>query len=92
VPPGLTSDGHETQFGTNHVGHALLAKLLMPTLLRTAEAPDSDMSIIGLSSVAHKFAPFGGVDFEDSKDSQKNFSASRVMDRASWRIFSLQRS
>ena len=36
VPFGLTSDGYEVRFGTNHPGHALLIKLLLPTLLQTA--------------------------------------------------------
>ncbi|AEO68959.1 1a08903d-7cff-4785-9fdd-5c4cbe85d42c [Thermothielavioides terrestris] len=34
--PGLTADGYELQFGTNHMGHALLTKLLLPLLLQTA--------------------------------------------------------
>ncbi|KAI9872796.1 MAG: hypothetical protein M1823_008080, partial [Watsoniomyces obsoletus] len=37
-PPGLTSEGYELQFGTNHLGHALLTHLLLPTLRKTAAA------------------------------------------------------
>ncbi|GJP96673.1 short-chain dehydrogenase [Aspergillus niger] len=40
VPPGLTNEGYEIQFGTNHMGHALLAKLLVPVLLKTATIRD----------------------------------------------------
>ena len=36
-PEGLTSDGHEVQLGTNHLGHALLTKLLLPTLQKTSK-------------------------------------------------------
>ncbi|OHE94160.1 hypothetical protein CORC01_10498 [Colletotrichum orchidophilum] len=28
-PPGLAKDGHKVQFGTNHVGQALLTELLL---------------------------------------------------------------
>jgi NAD(P)-dependent dehydrogenase (short-subunit alcohol dehydrogenase family) len=59
-PPGLTKDGYESQFGTNHVGHALFTKLLLPTLQKTAAEPNSDVRIINLSSEGHKFAPKGG--------------------------------
>ncbi|KAF5015370.1 hypothetical protein F66182_13324, partial [Fusarium sp. NRRL 66182] len=31
-----TPQGHEIQFGTNHIGHFLLTKLFLPTLLKTA--------------------------------------------------------
>ncbi|TVY34224.1 putative oxidoreductase, partial [Lachnellula subtilissima] len=62
VPPSTTHDGYEVQFGTNHVGHALLTKLLMPTLLRTAEAgADGDVRVVALSSIAHVTA--SGIQF-----------------------------
>ncbi|KAK7018676.1 short-chain alcohol dehydrogenase [Paramarasmius palmivorus] len=56
LPPGLTKDGYEIQFGTNHLGHALLIRLLLPTLLRTAET-GSDTRIINLSSQGHAGHP-----------------------------------
>lgn len=60
VPPGFTKEGFEVQFGTNHMGHALLTKLLMPLLLKTAEKPGSDVRIINVSSGAHMMAPGSG--------------------------------
>ena len=56
VPPGTTEEGYEIQFGTNHMGHALLTKLLLPTLLATTKQPDADVRIINLTSEAHNFA------------------------------------
>jgi NAD(P)-dependent dehydrogenase (short-subunit alcohol dehydrogenase family) len=38
LPPGLTRDGYEVQFGTNHIGHALLLKYLLPLIVTTASA------------------------------------------------------
>jgi NAD(P)-dependent dehydrogenase (short-subunit alcohol dehydrogenase family) len=56
VPPGKTSSGHDIQFGTNHIGHFLLTKLLLPRLQQTAK--DSDVRIISVSSeVIHNLAP-----------------------------------
>lgn len=57
LPPGLTKEGYEIQFGTNHVGHALLTKLLLPTLLKTAALPQSDVRIVCVSSLGHMMAP-----------------------------------
>ncbi|KAJ5587173.1 uncharacterized protein N7459_002938 [Penicillium hispanicum] len=57
LPPGETDMGHEIQFGTNHTGHFLLTKLLLPALLRTAEQPDSDVRVVSLSSIGHTLAP-----------------------------------
>lgn len=57
VPYSKTKENYEIQFGTNHMGHALLTKLLLPTLLSTAEKPGSDVPVINLSSEGHSFAP-----------------------------------
>jgi NAD(P)-dependent dehydrogenase (short-subunit alcohol dehydrogenase family) len=57
LPPGKTDQGHEIQFGTNHVGHHLLTKLLLPTLEKTAALPGSDVRVITISSVANDRAP-----------------------------------
>lgn len=61
LPPGTTKEGYEVQFGTNHVGHALLTKLLLPTMLSTAQQPGSDVRIVNLSSEGHRLAPSGGL-------------------------------
>ncbi|SLM40522.1 oxidoreductase [Lasallia pustulata] len=66
VPEGMTEEGYEIQFGTNHLGHALLTKLLLPTLLSTAEK-GTDVRIVNLSSEGHKLAPTGGILFDKSE-------------------------
>jgi len=52
--PAQTPDGFEIHFGTNHMGHALLTKLLMPLLLKTAET--SEVRIVNVSSGAYAMA------------------------------------
>src|ERR1700712_795182 len=67
VPPGITKDGFEIQFGTNYIGHFLLTKLLLPTMLKTAaesKTPDS-VRIVNLSSDGHYHALAPGINFED---------------------------
>ncbi|KAH8658219.1 hypothetical protein BX600DRAFT_468806 [Xylariales sp. PMI_506] len=76
----FTERGHETGFGVGHVGHALLTKLLLPTLLRTAELEDkdgavADVRIIALSSLGHRHTPSGGIDFEHLKSKDPGFNS-----------------
>ncbi|KAF2798902.1 NAD(P)-binding protein [Melanomma pulvis-pyrius CBS 109.77] len=61
MPYSKTKEGYEIQFGTNHVGHALLTKLLLPTLLETAAQPGADVRIVNLSSMGHYLAPSAGI-------------------------------
>jgi NAD(P)-dependent dehydrogenase (short-subunit alcohol dehydrogenase family) len=54
-PKGLTADGFETQFGTNHLGHFLLVNRIAALL-----KPGS--RLVNLSSTGHRFAD---VDLDD---------------------------
>jgi NAD(P)-dependent dehydrogenase (short-subunit alcohol dehydrogenase family) len=67
VPPATTKDGFEIQFGTNYIGHYLLTKLLLPTLLKTAEESKipGAVRIVNLSSDGHYHARAPGINFED---------------------------
>jgi NAD(P)-dependent dehydrogenase (short-subunit alcohol dehydrogenase family) len=49
-PEGRTTDGFETQFGTNHLGHFVLVNRLRPLLARPGR-------IVNLSSAGHRFSP-----------------------------------
>lgn len=64
APPELTQDGYEFQFGTNHMGHALLTKLLTPVLDATAGRPGSDVRVVVLTSAGVAMAPTGGILFD----------------------------
>lgn len=67
-PPGLTQDGYEVQFGVNHLAHALLIKLLLPVLLRTAET--ADVRILILTSLGFRGHPKGGIQFDNLRTKQ----------------------
>lgn len=58
--PALTKEGYEIHFGTNHVGHFLLTKELLPLLQSTAAKPHSDVRIVNVSSKYHLAAPKQG--------------------------------
>ncbi len=63
MPPyGLTKDGFELQFGTNHLGHFALTGLLLPSLL---SAPGS--RVVTVSSNGHRA---GRIDFADLQSSR----------------------
>lgn len=65
-PYSTTKEGYEVQFGTNHMGHALLTKLLLPTLLKTAET-HGDARIVTLSSAGHAIGVAGGLIFDQQE-------------------------
>ena len=75
TPAALTTDGYESQFGTNHMGHFLLCKLLLPTLIATAKLPSADVRVISLSSLAHSFAPRKGIIFDALHTTMANYSS-----------------
>ncbi|KAK0610182.1 hypothetical protein B0T17DRAFT_593960 [Bombardia bombarda] len=81
TPPGLTTEGYEIQFGTNHVGHALLTKLLRPLLLKTTTLPNADVRVVVLSSAGHNIplrGPSGPIDYATIKTEQaEHYSALR---------------
>ncbi len=54
VPPtgARTEDDFEMQIGTNHLGHFLLARLLMPLVKKTAKESQA-ARIVVVSSLAH---------------------------------------
>ncbi|KAF2847721.1 oxidoreductase-like protein [Plenodomus tracheiphilus IPT5] len=66
TPYSTTKEGYEIQFGTNHMGHALLTKLLLPVLLETAKLPDADVRVVNLSSMGHKITVSKGIDFDQA--------------------------
>jgi NAD(P)-dependent dehydrogenase (short-subunit alcohol dehydrogenase family) len=71
VPPGLTSDGYEIQFGTNYLGHALFTSLLLPILVSTSSAPNSDVRIVNVSSIGVGLAPKAGLVLDQVKTDMK---------------------
>lgn len=58
TPKMETKQGHEFQFGVNHLGHFLLTKELMPSLTEA----NKPVRIINVASSAHMF---GRMDFND---------------------------
>lgn len=67
VPRGTTKEGFEIQLGTNHMGHFLLTKLLLPTLQATAKIPSADVRIVTLSSEGHNMARTGKTLFSEKE-------------------------
>jgi NAD(P)-dependent dehydrogenase (short-subunit alcohol dehydrogenase family) len=61
TPFGLSPEGIEMQFATNHIGHWLFTNLIMPRILAAAKA-HGQARIVNLSSQGHRR---GGVRFDD---------------------------
>jgi NAD(P)-dependent dehydrogenase (short-subunit alcohol dehydrogenase family) len=72
TPLSLTKNGYEIQFGTNHMGHALLTRLLLPTLQKTAKETGADVRIINLTSMGHMWPAKGGICFDEVKTDMRS--------------------
>ena len=73
LPPSTTKDGYEIQFGTNHIGHALLTKLLMPILQQNADEK-GDVRIVNVSSAGHIMTPKGGLVLKEATTDMSSYS------------------
>ncbi|KAK2049337.1 short-chain dehydrogenase/ reductase [Colletotrichum somersetense] len=69
-PAGLSADGFEVQFATNHLGHAMLVRALLPVLRRTAALPGSDVRVVTLTSVGYQGHPRDGISFATLRTTQ----------------------
>ncbi|OAL45719.1 WW domain-containing oxidoreductase [Pyrenochaeta sp. DS3sAY3a] len=63
----LTADGYELQFGTNHLSHFLLYKLLEPALLAAA-SPELPSRVVNVSSSTHNV---NGINPSDNYNFEK---------------------
>lgn len=69
-----TEDGHECQFGVNHLSHFLLANLLLDRLVASASPVDPGR-VISLSSAAHQIpCPLLYGDVEQLQLDQNNYN------------------
>ena len=69
-PLAYTEDGFESQFGTNHVGHFVLTKGLIPALKEGAKKSGKNSRVISLSSCAHIM---GNVDLIDPNFKSRSY-------------------
>lgn len=68
--PAVSPQGYEITLATNHMGHALLTKLLTPRLLETCKLPGADVRVVSLSSRGHTIGPGMVFDSFKTKDSK----------------------
>lgn len=66
---GKTKQGHELQFGTNHLGHYLLTELLLPKLKASGPA-----RVVNVSSEAHRMMPESIDTIYDDVGMDKSYS------------------
>ncbi|KAK3329133.1 putative short-chain dehydrogenase [Apodospora peruviana] len=66
TPQSTTKDGHERQFGVNHLAHFALTALLLPTMIESS-SPSFSSRIVNVASAAHRYS---SVVFDDINLSQ----------------------
>jgi NAD(P)-dependent dehydrogenase (short-subunit alcohol dehydrogenase family) len=62
TPLSYTEDGFESQFGTNHVGHFVLTKGLIPALKEGSQKLGKNSRVVSITSIAHAISD---VNLED---------------------------
>eukprot|EP00759_Apiculatamorpha_spiralis_P002223 PhF_6_TR10822/c2_g2_i3/m.17458 len=62
-PVSATAQGFEMQFGSNVIGHALLTKILLPSL-RNAGTADEPARVVNVASEAHGMTYSEGIRFD----------------------------
>ncbi|XP_052137202.1 short-chain dehydrogenase TIC 32, chloroplastic-like isoform X1 [Oryza glaberrima] len=70
-PFGLSKDGIELQFATNHVGHFLLTNLLLDKMKATAKETGLQGRIINVSSISHRGSDGSCFDLDKLNDKSK---------------------
>jgi NAD(P)-dependent dehydrogenase (short-subunit alcohol dehydrogenase family) len=68
-PFGKTVDGFEMQIGTNHLGHFLLVKSLLPLIAESKKT--EPVRVVHVSSAAHEMSL--GMQF-DNWDNDKDYN------------------
>ena len=70
APPGSSPESYEIQWATNYLGHALLIRLLLPLLTRTASSY-GEARVVNITSEGLMLAPADtGIVFDDLKTKQ----------------------
>ncbi|KAK3313047.1 hypothetical protein B0H66DRAFT_569423 [Apodospora peruviana] len=78
APAGQTKEGYEIQFGTNHVGHAFLTKLLLEPLLLPTASRQEDVRVVVVSSEGHRLPTMTGIPYDKVKtDMKDSYSVTR---------------
>lgn len=77
IPQGVTQDGYEITFATNHLGHFLFTLLLLPRIINSAPA-----RIVNVTSAAHGYYLWRDTDFEDVNFEKHKHSMFRAYGRS----------
>lgn len=97
APAATTPQGHEIQLGTNHIGHFLLTKLLLPVLSKTAESStasageQSDVRVVAVTSLANSMAP-SPASCKDNDLMNTISSTSALLSHTTWQRYGISKA